>query len=259
MSYEIYNEDCLQGMKRIPDGSVDMILTDLPYNVTACAWDLQPLNLDDLWTQFNRVLKPYRSAVMFASGKFANKLIASNAARYKYKWIWIKNAPTNFIHAKNAPMHKFEEILVFSDGVINHPSCTNRRMKYNPQGVIACNIAKRRNSGNNVIELRGIARAKQYKQEQTGYPADVLYYDVPNNGNKLHPSQKPVDLLEYLIRTYTDEGELVLDATMGSGSTGVAAINTKRRFIGFETEQKFFDISKQRIDEAIAKREQSLF
>ena len=260
MSYEIFNEDCLQGMKRIPDGSVDCIICDPPYNVTECAWDLQPLNLDELWTQFNRVLKPYRSAVMFASGKFVNKLIASNAARYKYKWIWVKNAPTMFIHAKNAPMHKFEEILVFSDGVINHASCTTRRMKYNPQGLSSCKTpltGEFRSRERSAMTIRGGA-FNTYVQEQTGYPSDVLTFDVMPSGQRDHPTQKPVDLLEYLIKTYTDEGELVLDATMGSGSTGVAAINTGRRFIGFELEEKFFEIARRRIDEAIAKR-QSLF
>lgn len=298
MTYEIFNEDCLEGMKRIESGSVDMILADLPYNLTDCAWDKGVIDLPTLWGEFNRVLKPCCSAVLFASGKFTHKLIASNFERYKYKWIWCKNAPTMFVQAKNAPMRKFEEILVFSDGSINHPTCTTRRMKYNPQGVVPCGEAvpyaahtsdvslqggKLKHNGNHntygdrpsrpVGDVRthgckkrfqGIAGARPshvdwYIQEQTGYPTDLLEFKVVPNGKRDHPTQKPVDLLEYLIRTYTDEGELVLDATMGSGSTGVAAMNTGRRFIGFETEQKFFDIARRRIDEAIAKREQSLF
>ena len=140
---KLYNEDCLEGMKRLAAGTVDMILTDLPYNVTDCAWDKSAIDLDEMWQEFKRVLKPYCATVLFASGKFTHKLIASNFEQYKYKWIWVKNAPTFFVHAKNAPMRKFEEILVFSDGVINHASCTNRRMKYNPQGVVPTDIIRR--------------------------------------------------------------------------------------------------------------------
>lgn len=331
MSYEIFNEDCLEGMKRLPDNSVDCIIDDLPYNLTDCAWDKGVIDLEALWAEFKRVLKPYNSAVLFASGKFTHKLIASNFDWYKYKWIWVKNAPTMFVHAKNAPMRKFEEILIFSDGVINHASCSKRRMKYNPQGVVPCcevipphpgsDIAlahgkfRPQHRGANVAtrgifkvknpaayydqptqlraggrgerwrsEIRGVyddcgnalhiqkgkrkfgsvvgeqpSHVNWYIQEQTGYPSDVIEFDVVPNQQRDHPTQKPVPLLEYLIRTYTNEGELVLDATMGSGSTGVACMNTNRRFIGFETETKFFDIARRRIDEAIAQREQSLF
>ena len=344
MDYEIFNEDCLEGMKSLADNSIDCILTDLPFNLTGCAWDKGVIDLSAMWAQFKRILKPCCSAVMFASGKFTHKLIASNFEQYKYKWIWVKNAPTMFVQAKNAPMRKFEEILVFSDGVINHASVSKRRMKYNPQGLVPCSDYRSNDGKDKPSQLRAGSRGgkwvvnghhecygdqpsrpakvktganatktqihnihpenfylqthtgypadvleekdwrKNYNwsrhnckkrfsgiysenhshvddliQEQTGYPNDVLYYSTPYNVSKFHPTQKPVDLLEYLIKTYTNAGEVVLDATMGSGSTGVAAINTGRRFIGFELEQKFFDIAKKRIDEAIAKREQSLF
>lgn len=323
MSYEIFNEDCLEGMKRIPDGSVDMILTDLPYNLTDCAWDKSTIDLAALWTQFKRILKPYCAAVLFASGKFTHKLIASNFEWFKYKWIWVKNAPTMFVHAKNAPMRRYEEIVVFSDGVINHKSVSKRRMKYNPQGLIDCEDVRFENGNDKPSQLREGGRGERwtksgknatktqihnphpentyiqthtnypddviyfgeppigklqrgkrkfgsvvgerpshvdyYIQEQTGYPSDVLNFNAMPNAGRLHPTQKPVDLLEYLIKTYTNEGETVLDATMGSGSTGVACMNTGRNFIGFEKEKNFYDISQKRIDEAIAKREQSLF
>ena len=273
MSYEIFNEDCLEGMKRIPDGSVDMILTDLPYNLTDCAWDKSTIDLAALWAQFKRILKPYCAAVLFASGKFTHKLIASNFEWFKYKWIWVKNAPTDFVNAHNRPMRKFEEILVFTDGVPAHKGKSSKRMKYNPQGLSEL-FQMRKNGGGGAHDLcHGISRPasvyafwnqydykeKKYLQEQTGYPSDVLYYDAEPSTKKFHPTQKPVDLLEYLIKTYTNEGETVLDATMGSGSTGVACVNTDRNFIGFETEKNFYDISQKRIDEAIAKREQSLF
>lgn len=319
MDYEIYNEDCLEGMKRLAENSVDCIVTDLPYNLTDCAWDKGVIDLAALWTQFNRVLKPYCSAVMFSSGKFTHKLIASNFERYKYKWIWVKNSPTMFVQAKNAPMRKFEEICIFSDGVINHPTCTNRRMKYNPQGVVPCEDFRtnstqseatayggklRRNNDylangelkstqlrspfvhntDKVSEvslqggrlkgnwrdgkskmLGGIAGGARpshvdwYIQEQTGYPMDVIEFDVVPNGKRDHPTQKPVPLLEYLIKTYTNDGELVLDATMGSGSTGVAAINTGRKFIGFELDEKFFNIARERLEEAAHPSVQPLF
>ena len=290
MHYQVFSEDCLEGMKRIPDGSVDMILTDLPYNLTACKWDLTPIDLPAMWEQFRRILKPCCSVVLFASGRFTYKLISSNLEQYKYKWIWVKNAPTFFVHAKNAPMRKFEEILVFSDGSINHPTCTDHRMKYNPQGVVPCtslrtNLDKdvhsevtafggkfkgnwrdgynwerhgRLNAFGNVVGKRP-SQVDYYIQEQTGYPSDVLEYKVPHSAAKLHPSQKPVDLLEFLIRTYTDEGETVLDATMGSGSTGVACVNTGRNFIGFETEKNFYDIALKRISTAMDKQSQALF
>lgn len=324
---ELYNENCLEGMKRLADNSVDCIICDLPYNLTDCAWDKSAIDLPTMWAEFKRILKPYNSAVMFASGKFTYKLIASNYEWYKYKWIWVKNAPTMFVHAKNAPMRKFEEILVFSDGVINHPTCTTRRMKYNPQGLMSCeSICQngahntygdrpsrpciRVNDGEKPSPLRAGGRGSKwihntdkvsavslqggklkgswrdrynwarndrqkafsdmtggyrpshvdyYIQEQTGYPSDVLEFNVMPNTQRQHPTQKPVDLLEYLIKTYTNAGELVLDATMGSGSTGVAAVNTGRDFVGFELEKNFYDIACRRIAEAQAKQEQNLF
>lgn len=290
--YRIYNEDCLEGMKRLADNSVDLILTDLPFQMTDCAWDKKKIDMSAMWTEFKRILKPYSSAVLFASGRFAHELIVSNFDWYKYKWIWIKNSPTFFVQAKNAPMRIFEEILVFSDGAINHASVSNRRMKYNPQGVVSCEkIGSTMRTGDTerpwrqafrdarvhlrssgtATQLRGSKRKfgsaygerpshkEVYIQEQTGYPSDVLYYDVVPAIKKEHPTQKPVPLLEYLIRTYTDTGELVLDATMGSGSTGVACINTRRQFIGFELEPKFYEIAQKRIEDAISEREQSLF
>ena len=354
---ELYNEDCIEGMKRLPDNSVDMILTDLPYNLTACKWDLTPIDLPAMWEQFKRILKPCCSAVLFSSGKFTYKLVSSNFEQFKYKWIWVKNTPTFFVHAKNAPMRKYEEICVFSDGSINHPSCTTRRMKYNPQGVVPTRINrilddglkangevkhsqlhgkglvnKNTNRADSIIgdrpsracgttyeqtatgypsdvltfdelpdskfihrtdkasdvtlqggKLKGNWRegynwsrsgrlkafantlgkrpshVDYYIQERTGYPSDVLEFRTPHNVTRFHPTQKPVDLLEFLIRTYTDEGETVLDATMGSGSTGVACMNTGSNFIGFEIEKKFFDIAKEQIEQAIAPKVQPLF
>ena len=211
------------------------------------------------------MLKPYTATVLFASGKFTHELIASNFEQFKYKWVWIKNAPTLFVHAKNRPMRRYEEIVVFSDGVMNHSTCSSKRMKYNPQGVHQCSVGEARTEQRggkkkfkNAVGSRP-SHKDFYFQENTGYPSDVLYFKVPYNVSKIHPNQKPVDLLEYLIKTYTNEGETVLDATMGSGSTGVACMNTGRKFIGFETEKNFFDIAEKRISEALAQKQQELF
>ena len=274
----IYNEDCLEGMKKIPDGTVDLVLTDLPFNMTDCGWDKREIDLRQMWEEFKRILKPCCSAVLFASGKFAHKLIASNFDWYKYKWIWVKNQATMFVQAKNAPMRKFEEILVFSDGVINHATVSKRRMKYNPQGVRPTEKLKSNARKDSGVTLRKSSWARSgrlrafgsvigsrpshvdfYIQEQTGYPSDVLNFNAPCTNKRYHPTQKPVELLEYLIRTYTFEGETVLDATMGSGSTGVACVNLNRKFIGFELDEKYYSIAEKRIAEAVAAREQSLF
>ena len=300
MNYQLFNDDCLAGMKKIESGSVDAIICDPPYNLTDCAWDKSVIDLAAMWSEFKRILKPCSATVLFASGKFTHKLIASNFDWYKYKWIWVKNAPTMFVHAKNAPMRKFEEICVFSNGVVNHKTVSEKRMPYNPQGLVPCGFERYENGADKPSQLRAGGRGAKwdgiyddcasswrscsrnkvnvktgknatktqihnphpeniYIQEQTGYPVDVLYYNVEPANKKIHPTQKPVDLLEYLIRTYTNEGELVLDATMGSGSTGVAAINTGRRFIGFELEKKFYDTAEKRISEALAIKQQEFF
>lgn len=290
---KIFNEDCLEGMKKIPDGSVDFICTDLPFAITDAFWD-KGIDLQKFWQEARRILKPCASAAMFASGNFVYKLHASNAEQYKYKWIWQKNMVTDFVNAKNRPMHSFEEILMFSNGQVAHAGKSKQRMNYYPQGLIDCenkvyndvagggtyctgfNGKKKDISTQQAGQLTNPAtptrqrvyafwnqrqgrERESYIQTQTGYPKDVLFYKTPCGVKKVHPNQKPVDLLEYLIRTYTNEGEVVLDATMGSGSTGVACINTGRKFIGFETEKKFFDIAEKRITEALALKQQELF
>ena len=273
---EIFNEDCLIGMKRIPDGTVDFVLTDLPFGMIDCHWD-QKIDLVKFWEQVKRVLKPQSSAAMFASSKFSFELAYSNWDWYKYKWVWVKNTPTCFVHAKNCPMHKHEDILIFSNGIINHESLApNRRMKYFPQGVRDITPTDKKTSHGGLVEtssqLRGAkcqgntrfnatnkfssvygrrpSQKEIYTATKTGYPSDVLEFGAVATTQKLNPSQKPVELLEYLIKTYTNEGELVLDATIGSGSTAVAAINTNRHFIGFELDEKFYNIANSRIAKA---------
>ena len=253
MSYEIFNEDCLEGMKRIPDGSVDMILTDPPYQITNCAFDVR-VPFEPMWEQFKRVTKRNAAIVLFSQMPFGAELIMSNRKMFRYEWIWEKSLGVGFLNAKKMPLRCHENILVFY----------SQLPTYNPQFMQGKPFRK---EGSNRTINYGKRHCTVLESDGRRYPRDVVFFDGMNciGGNDerekqcLHPQQKPVALLKYLIRTYSNEGELVLDATMGSGSTGVAAMNTKRRFIGFETEKNFFDISKQRIDEAIAKREQSLF
>ena len=282
---KIYNEDCLEGMKKIDDGTIDFVCTDLPYGLIDCVWDKR-IDLQKFWQEVRRILKPQSSAAMFASSKFIFELAQSNWQWYKYKWVWIKNQSTCFVHAKNCPMHKHEEILIFSNGVINHESLSPKtRMKYFPQGVHDTEPTQKKTSRGRLVgissQLRGVkcqentrlnaltkfgsaygrrpSQKEIYTSTKEGYPADVLKFNVVNTNAKFNPSQKPVDLLEYLIRTYTNEGELVLDATIGSGSTAVACVNTGRHFIGFETEKNFYDIANERISKAQAEKAQALF
>lgn len=259
MINKVFNEDCLEGMKRIADGSVDFILTDLPYGLLSRGFDSE-IDIDEYWKQFKRVRRKCSVVALFGSSTFSYKLVFANFDEYKYKWIWKKNRTTNFAHAKNRPMSCYEEILIFSDGSMNHASLSKeKRMPYNPQGLIQCPKLhiKKRKSG--VTYHNGESLFNEYQSEYTNYPRDILEFDTPlNSGTKFHPTQKPVDLLEYLIKTYTNEGETVLDATIGSGSTAVACVNTNRHFIGFETEEKFYEIALRRIAEAQAKKAQEL-
>lgn len=292
---QIYNEDCILGMAKIPDGSIGAVITDLPYNITDCNWD-KGIDLERFWIEVNRVLAPCSSAVMFASGRFTFELYASNPGQFRYRWVWAKNSAADFVNAKNKPQTSFEDIMIFSNGVVAHKGKSERRMKYFPQGlrpytqgervnyskkngimstdefprtpftesgtrypppaqgVLTAGLAKKRSAG---LDKPRPSDRDTYVQEWTGYPRDVIHFKVPQP--KLHPNQKPVDLLEYLVRTYTEEGETVLDATMGSGSTGVAAVNTGRNFIGFETDENFFNIAKKRIDGALNDRASNLF
>ena len=242
---DLQQGDCLELMKGIPDRSVDMILCDLPYGTTASAWD-KVIQSDKLWKQYRRIIKPRGAIVLFASGQFTNKLINSQNDIYRYKWIWVKNRPGNFVNANNRPMTRYEEICVFSDGITANTKYSERKMPYNPQGLIEINKVKKH--GDTQFGTMAGKRPGQKKitvQKFTNYPNDVLTFDVETKPQ--HPTQKPVPLLEYLIKTYTRDGETVLDNCMGSGSTGVACVNTGRNFIGMELDSKYFEIAKNRI------------
>lgn len=251
--FQIYNEDCLEGMKKIPDGSVDMVLCDPPFNITDCEFD-KALPLPLLWEQVLRVTKNNAAMLFFTIGKFTIEFAASQLKLYRYEWIWRKNLATGFLNAKKMPLRAHENILVFY----------RKLPTYNPQFWKDKPYTKKGwRFSYNYAEFKGGEKWLYQNKEnvEQRYPHDVQNFQMPYASAETcyHPNQKPVDLLEYLIRTYTNEGELVLDATMGSGSTGVACMNTGRKFIGFETEKKFFDIANKRISEALALKQQELF
>lgn len=237
--------DCLELMKSIPDGSVDMILTDPPYGTTACKWD-SVIPFDLMWVQLKRVIKPNGVIVLFGSEPFSSALRMSNIKQYKYDWVWEKSKVGNIFNCKNAPQKNFENIMIFSNGTIANGS--HKKMPYFPQGLIDVNITKknqRKVSDVGTVSNRPSRKnGSEYTQTKTNYPRQIIKF---NNEQGLHPTQKPVTLLEYLIKTYTQEGETVLDFTMGSGSTGVACVNTGRRFVGIELDENYFNIAKQRI------------
>jgi site-specific DNA-methyltransferase (adenine-specific) len=246
---KLYKGDCLEIMKDIPDGSIDMILCDLPYGTTACKWDVV-IPFDKLWEQYNRIIKPNGAIVLFGSEPFSSFLRTSNIKMYKYDWIWHKSRPTGFAQAKNQPLRDFENIIVFSKGAAIHANQTKNRMKYNPQGLSDCLIFKNqtKNGRTDTCFSKRKSHKTTHTQTKTGYPRQVLRFS--SESNTLHPTQKPIELLEYLIKTYTNEGELVLDNCMGSGSTGVACINTNRNFVGIELDENYFNIAKDRINAA---------
>ena len=247
---ELYLGDCLERMKEIPDGSVDMVLTDPPYGTTACKWD-SIIPLAPMWEQLKRVIKPNGSIVMTASQPFTTVLIASNIAEFKYSWVWEKSKGCNFTHAKNMPIKFHEDVCVFSQAPIGHFSqLGEKRMIYNPQGLVK--VDKKWTRPRKYSTEHGLTRDSHKLSrviEFEGYPKSTIRFGNSDNRERgLHPTQKPVALMEYLIKTYTNEGETVLDFTMGSGTTGVAAVQMGRKFIGIEREPKYFDIACRRIE-----------
>lgn len=238
---ELYEGDCLIEMDKIADKSVNFICCDLPYGMTAPKWD-EILPADKLWKQYNRILAPNGTIALFASQPFTTKLISSNEKDYRYVWYWIKNQATNFFHAKRMPVRKVEEIVIFNKG------------KYYPQitdGHIPTNSAKGCSNGK---AYHGTNKRDYEGGKTTRYPNNVLHFKCVDNYSRIHSAQKPVELIEYLIKTYTDIGETVLDNAMGSGTTGEACINTNRKFIGIEKDHKTFLDAQNRIQIALKKQ-----
>ena len=240
--------DCLERMKEIPSGSVDLVLTDPPYGTTACKWD-SVIPLEPMWKELKRVIKPDGAIVLFAAQPFTSKLISSNYDMFAYCWYWLKSKPTGFPNANVRPMFNIEDITVFSKGKAN-PRAIDR-IPYNPQGVVECIRHKTRktkegtvNNGEKDGSLSG-----NYTSTLTNYPRQLL--EFASEGATVHPTQKPAALMEYLIKTYTNENELVLDFTMGSATTAIASLNTNRNFIGIEKDENYFNIGVNRVKEHI--------
>ena len=238
MDIKLLHGDCLELMKDIPDKSVDMILCDLPYGTTACKWDTI-IPFEPLWEQYERIIKDNGAIVLNASQPFTTKLIESNISIYRYNWIWEKSYSTGFMNANKMPLKNIEDVVVFY----------KKLPIYNPQGIEEINKKqlRKKDKETTIYNNMGLKNG-EYTQKFTNYPKQII--KTTKKEKTIHPTQKPIELIEYLIKTYTNEGETVLDNCMGSGTTGVACVNTNRNFIGIELDDKYFEIAKRRISEA---------
>lgn len=232
---QLFRGDCLELMRDIPNGSIDMILCDLPYGTTACKWDTI-IPFDELWKQYKRIIKGNGAIVLFGSEPFSTSLRHSNLKMFRYDWIWRKPKGSGFLNAKRMPLKNHEIASVFYKKLPTYnPQFTHGKPYSNKQGYVGEYL----NNGN-LKQVESVSDGRRY-------PVSVQDFSIDTGQ---HPTQKPVALLEYLVKTYTNEGDTVLDNCMGSGSTGVACVNTGRKFIGMELEEKYFDIAKERIEEA---------
>jgi site-specific DNA-methyltransferase (adenine-specific) len=255
-NYKLYNGDCLEVMDRLIENGVvvDMILCDPPYAKTRGKWDVI-IPLDKMWERLNKLIKPNGAVCIFGNEPYSSMVRASNFADYKYDWKWVKNRATGFANCNYRPMSRYEDIMVFSKANASSGGKKNS-MVYNPQGLIASGKVKKntpkrhgliQNDTNNVGKNNALMQETEYVQKFTNYPDNILEFSCEQK--YVHPTQKPTALLEYLLSTYTQENELILDFTMGSGSTGVACMNLNRRFIGIELDEKYFNIGVNRIFE----------
>jgi site-specific DNA-methyltransferase (adenine-specific) len=229
---QLFKGDCLEVMRDIESGSVDAIITDPPYGTTACKWD-SVIDFDLMWEQLNRIIKPNGAIVLHSSQPFTSALIMSNAEKYRHQWVWNKNNSAGFATAKIRPFAVCEDIIVFGLNKVNYyPQMTTGKM--------------RKKGGYSSSDNYGLKPTISYNDQY--YPKNLINISNASQKGKKHPTQKPIELMEYLIKTYTKENETVLDFTMGSGTTGVAAKNLNRNFIGIEQDEKYFDIAKNRIE-----------
>ena len=236
--YNLMLGDCIEQMASIPAGSVDLVLTDPPYGTTACAWDAV-IPFEPMWREVRRVLKPRGAAVFTASQPFTSALVMSNPREFRYPWVWNKVLPRGHLNAKKQPMRLHEDVLVFS----REPHAYNPQKTSGHKRKVARTKYQKGGDGGQVYGRE--VRDTVYDSEER-FPTSIYTLSTAERG-KVHPTQKPVALMEYLIRTYTNEGEIVLDFTMGSGTTGVACVNTGRKFIGIEKDPAFFETAKARI------------
>lgn len=224
-----YNADCFDAMKELPDGCVDMILCDLPYGTTACKWDTV-IPFEPLWSEYKRLIKRNGAIVLTASEPFTSFLLCSNADQFKHRWVWDKVKPSSGLNAKSSPLKVAEDILVFSNG----------KVFYNPAKILKKRRIEKKNDSNG--EAFGGARVERFHDNKgEGYPKDILTISNADQRNRIHPTQKPVSLFEYLIKTYSNEGELVFDNCAGSGTTAVACKNLNRRWVCIEKESAYYE------------------
>jgi site-specific DNA-methyltransferase (adenine-specific) len=268
---DLINGDCLVEMRSIEEHSIDLILCDLPYGTTdrkgseskknagsrLLKWDTV-IPLDELWLEYKRVLKPRGAVVLTADQPFTSKLILSNVEWFKYEWIWKKKKTTGFLLANYRPMKQTEDVVVFSPAGAAAASKNGKNMTYNPQGLIEKRVKKKNNpkrlgkflhNPKFMGENNKLLHETEYEQKYTNYPSEIIEFGLDKN--VVHPTQKPVALMEYLIKTYSNENETVLDNCMGSGTTGVACVNTNRKFVGIERDEEYYDMAKTRIEESI--------
>lgn len=236
MTYRLYCGDCLDVLPTLAAGSVDAVIADPPYGTTACAWD-SVIPLAPMWEQLKRVIKPRGAIVLFAAQPFTSALVMSNPQWFRYSWVWEKQQPTGFLDAKRKPLRAHEDIVVFSSG----------QSTYNPQGTIE--VSAENGRVNKSGSCYGSIKRGDFSQTVGNFPRTVLHFDKVSCG-QVHPTQKPLDLLAYLVRTYTNAGDTVLDFTMGSGTTGVACRMEGRNFIGIELDPHYYAIAERRIANA---------
>lgn len=254
MSKEVIQGDCLEVMRSIPDGSIDACITDPPYGTTACSWD-SVIPFAPMWAALKRVVKKNGAIALFGSQPFTSALVMSNPQMFKYSLVWEKSNATGFVHAKNKPLKAHEDIAVFSLGTTIHEGQSDIRMTYHPQMTkgdpyqkTQRSIAQKHLHSPSVANINFIGVTSI--NEGVRYPRSVISYANPHGVETLHTSEKPVDLMRYLVRTYTNEGDTVLDFTCGSGSTGVACAIEKRNFVGIEQDAHYVEVSRARISRA---------
>ena len=248
---KLFNGDCLEIMPKLADDGVkvDLVLTDVPYGTTACKWD-NIISFDEMWNCLHNISYENTPIVLFSSQPFTTALIGSNINEFKYEWIWQKAVGSNFATVKYQPLKEHENICVFSKGRHNYYPIKEQR-----KGKGLERLKHGYKSNGTSSDINGILPNRKGKKYDTlRFPSSIQYFNNRDKDRGYHPTQKPVELLEYLIETYTKEDDLVLDFTMGSGSTGVACLQTNRNFIGIELEPKYFEIAEQRIKEAKAQR-----
>ena len=257
MTIDLRYGDTIEQMKLIPDKSIDAVICDLPYGTTACKWD-SIIPFDKLWNEYERIITDNGAIVLTASQPFTSALIMSNPKLFKYEWIWQKSKGCNFTHAKNMPIKFHESIVVFSKAPIGHEiQLGERRMTYNPQGLVKVDKKwSRPKKYDTEHKLKRESHKLDRIIEFENYPISILKYGNSDNRERgLHPTQKPISLMEYLIMTYSNENDTILDNTFGSCTTGIACINTNRNFIGIENNMDYFNISLKRVEEKRKEKE----